>query len=69
MNIGLMIGLTRARVALLVMGLAWLVGLSPPLFVRIALVVLISAALLFDGLLDERRIQHAQPTPSKTTTH
>lgn len=62
MTIGLLIGLTRARVFLLVAGLAWLVGLNVGLGVRLAIGGLVVAALLFDGFVDEQRIQRA---PSK----
>lgn len=64
MNIGLLIGLTRLRVALLVMGLAWLFGLAPSLGTRIAIGVLVLAALVFDGLLDEQRIARPAKAPT-----
>lgn len=68
MNIGLLIGLTRARVALLVAGLAWFFGLTADFPARLAIAGLVLAALVFDGLLDEQRIgqtkteRHRQPT-------
>jgi hypothetical protein len=69
-TIGLMIGLTRTRVALLVAGLAWFVGLTPSFAVRLALAGLVLVALAFDGVLDEQRIQRAQPAPTKQhSTH
>lgn len=64
MNIGLLIGLTRLRVALLVMGLAWLFGLAPSLGTRIALALLLLAALAFDGLLDEQRVGRPAKAPT-----
>lgn len=56
MNIGLLIGLTRLRVALLVAGLAWLFGLAPDFPARLAIAGLVLMGLVFDGLLDEQRI-------------
>ncbi|TXS22414.1 hypothetical protein EAO70_06015 [Streptomyces sp. adm13(2018)] len=64
MNLGLLIGLTRARVFLLFAGFAWVFGLQAPLLTRLALVGLAAAAVTFDGLLDEQRIAHS----AKTTT-
>lgn len=56
MNFGLLIGLTRARVALLAMGLAWLTGLMPDLGTRLLIVALVAVAVAVDGWLDEQRI-------------
>lgn len=65
MNIGLLIGLTRLRVALLIAGLAWFAGLAPTLPARCAIGVLVLAALVFDGLLDEQRIsRNTKTTPN-----
>jgi hypothetical protein len=62
-NFGLLVGLTRARVALIVMGLAWLVGLTPGVGMRCLLGALVLVALAFDGLLDEQRIaRHSTKT-------
>ncbi|WP_330172998.1 hypothetical protein OG875_04965 [Streptomyces sp. NBC_01498] len=71
MNIGLLIGLTRARVALLIAGLAWFVGLTPDLHVRIGIAVLVLVALAFDGLVDEQRISQTKTTADRQhqTTH
>lgn len=67
MNFGLLIGLTRARVALLAMGLAWLVGLVPDLGTRLAIAALIAVAVAADGWLDEARITR-QPTNHRERT-
>ncbi|MGW1492585.1 hypothetical protein [Streptomyces sp. NPDC002402] len=64
MNIGLLIGLTRLRVALLVAGLAWFVGLAPSFPARLAIGALVLVALVFDGLLDEQRISRNTKTPT-----
>jgi uncharacterized membrane protein YqjE len=61
-SIGFLIGLTRARVALIVMGLAWLFGLHAPPTIRITIAALVTAALLLDGLIDEQRIRHTADT-------
>ncbi|WP_405848107.1 hypothetical protein [Streptomyces niveus] len=65
MNIGLLIGLTRARVALLVAGLAWFFGLAPDFPARLAIAGLVLAALAFDGLLDEQRIGQTKTTADR----
>jgi hypothetical protein len=67
MNFGLLIGLTRARVALLIAGLAWFVGLDAPLAVRVLIAVLVIAGVAGDGWVDEQRIRH-QPAPDRTRT-
>lgn len=70
MNFGLLIGLTRARVALLIAGLAWFVGLDAPLAVRVLIAVLVIAGVTGDGALDEQRIRHRgeQPASDRTCT-
>lgn len=67
----LLIGLTRARVALVVAGLAWFIGLTPPLPVRIAIGVLAVAAIAYDGLVDDQRIRHPHTTvpPQRNRAH
>lgn len=60
MSADLLIGLTKARIALLLAGLAWLFGLTPAWPTRIALAVLVLTALLFDAVIDE---QHARAKP------
>lgn len=62
MNFGLLIGLTRARVALLAMGLAWLAGLMPEPPTRLAIAALVVIAVAADGWLDEQRIRHQPAT-------
>ncbi|MFJ7998993.1 hypothetical protein ACIQ7D_17855 [Streptomyces sp. NPDC096310] len=44
----------RARIAFLVAGLAWLFGLAPPPGIRIAVVVLVAAAIVLDAWLDQQ---------------
>jgi hypothetical protein len=58
----LMIAATRARVALLVAGLAWLVGLDAPPLTRVVVGVLVLAAIAADGWVDEQRARHATKT-------
>ena len=69
MNIGLLIGLTRLRVALLIAGLAWFAGLAPTFPARLAIGALVLAALVFDGLLDEQRIGRTAKQPSHDRYH
>lgn len=64
MQLGLLIGLTRARVALLIAGLAWFMGLSAPLGIRILLAVLVLAGIAADGAVEDQRDRQATaPTP------
>lgn len=58
----LLIGLTRARVALLVAGLAWFIGLAPSLPVRLVIGVLVLVAITFDGFVDDQRIRSTTDT-------
>lgn len=71
MNFGLLIGLTRARVALLIAGLAWFVGLDAPLAVRVLIAVLVIAGVTGDGWVDEQRIRHRpnRSATDRTRTH
>lgn len=62
-SIGLLIGLTRARLALLVAGLAWFVGLMPDLGIRLAIAGLVVVAVAADGWLDEQRITRTSTPP------
>ncbi|KIZ16858.1 hypothetical protein [Streptomyces natalensis] len=57
MRHGLLIGLTRARVALLIAGLAWFMGLSVPPGIRIVIAVLVLAGIAGDGAVEEQRIR------------
>lgn len=59
MNISVLIAATRARVALLIAGLAWFFGLQVPAPVRIVIAVLVLVALVFDGAVDEGRVRTA----------
>jgi hypothetical protein len=63
-SFGWLIGLTRARVFLILAGLAWVVGLQVPFLTRLALVVLAGIAVAFDGFLDTQRTR----TPTESTT-
>jgi len=65
--VNLLIGLTRARVALLVAGLAWFLGFNPPLAVRIVIGILAVAAIAFDGLVDDQRVRTATVPPQRTS--
>ena len=65
----LMIAATRARVALLVAGLAWLVGLVPPAGTRTAVVVLVFVAIAADGWVDEQRIRRNDKVPPPRDRH
>ena len=71
MNISLLIAATRARLCLLVAGLAWFVGLEVPAPVRIVIAGLVLVALVFDGAVDEGRVRteaasHRHNTPHST---
>lgn len=70
MNFGLLIGLTRARVALLIAGLAWFVGLDASLAVRVGIAALVVIGVAGDGWVDEQRIRHRheQPATDRTRT-
>ena len=57
MNVSLLIAATRARVALLIAGLAWFVGLEAPAPLRIVIAGLVLVALVFDGAVDEGRVR------------
>ncbi|MFF4403621.1 hypothetical protein [Streptomyces sp. NPDC001404] len=59
MSVALQVGLGRARVALLVAGLAWFLGLNVHLAVRAVIGALVVLALFLDGLIDDRSIAEA----------
>ena len=68
-----MIAATRARVALLIAGLAWFVGLEVPAPVRLLIAVLVLVALAFDGAVDQgyartAAASHRHNTPRSTWT-
>lgn len=67
MKTDLIIALTRARVAVLVAGIAWLFGVMPPPGSRIILAVIVVAAIVFDGWIEQLRLVHA--ATAKTTSH
>lgn len=67
MNVSLLIAATRARLCLLIAGLAWFVGLEVPAPLRIVIAALVAAALIFDGAIDEGRIR-TTPHRDRTTT-
>ncbi|MFP8944723.1 hypothetical protein ACLIYM_25270 [Streptomyces fenghuangensis] len=60
-NFGLLIGLTRLRLAFIVAGLAWLFDLTPPPSQRITVVALVAVAVAFEWFLDEQRFAHTEP--------
>jgi hypothetical protein len=67
-NISFLIAATRARLALLIAGLAWFFGIEAPAPLRIALAVLVIAALVIDGAIDEGRVRTAPPVHDRHTT-
>lgn len=62
--IGLLIGLTRLRLLLMLAGLSFFAGVQIPVGTRVLIAVLALIAVVFDGYLDEQRIGHQ----AKTTT-
>ncbi|MFD5384294.1 hypothetical protein ACFWMG_04855 [Streptomyces sp. NPDC127074] len=71
MNLVFLAGLARLRIALMIAGLSWLFGVVPPVWMRIGLGVLVLAALVLDGLIDEDKIRRhyvrtKQPDDYKT---
>ncbi|UNZ20607.1 hypothetical protein [Streptomyces sp. 891-h] len=69
MNISVLIAATRARLALLIAGLAWFVGLDAPAPVRIAIAGLVLAALVFDGAVDEGRVRTEAASKHQNRPH
>lgn len=65
MQFGLLLGLTRARVALLIAGLAWFVGLDAPIGVRVLIALLILAGITADGVVEEQRTKIPAPRPPR----
>ncbi|WP_438489552.1 hypothetical protein [Streptomyces sp. S186] len=55
MRLGILIGLTRARVALMIAGLAWFMGLSAPVGIRILIAGLVLAGIAGDGAVEDQR--------------
>lgn len=55
-------GIHKARVFLILAGLAWIAGLQPPLLTRLIIALLVALAITGEGLLE----QHAPPTPART---
>ncbi|MGW4075979.1 hypothetical protein ACWELB_21120 [Streptomyces asiaticus] len=49
-------GLARLRIALMIAGLSWLFGVVPPVWMRVGLGLLVFAALVLDGVIDEDKI-------------
>ena len=56
MPLTVLAGLARLRIALMIAGLSWLFGVVPPVRMRILLGVLVLAALVLDGLIDEQKL-------------
>lgn len=50
-------GLARLRIALMIAGLSWLFGVVPPVWMRVGLGVLVLAALVLDGAIDEQTVR------------
>jgi hypothetical protein len=65
MQLGLLIGLTRARVALLIAGLAWFMGLSVPPGLRILIAVLVLAGITADGVVEDQRTKTPASPPTR----
>ena len=65
MQLGLLIGLTRLRVALMIAGLAFFMGLTVPLGIRVLLLALIVAAVVFDGAVEDQRTKTPATAPSR----
>ncbi len=65
MQHGLLIGLTRLRVALQIAGLAFFVGLNASIGIRILIFVLIVAAVVFDGAVEDQRAKIPAPRPPR----
>ncbi|MFD8142486.1 hypothetical protein [Streptomyces sp. NPDC059708] len=59
-----LVGAHKARVFLILAGLAWIAGLQPPLLTRLAIAVLVAIAITGEGLLEQH--QPAPPTPTRT---
>lgn len=64
MRHGLLIGLTRARVALMIAGLGWFMGLSAPVGIRILIAALVLAGIAGDGAVEGHRTK--APTAKST---
>lgn len=56
MPLTLLAGLARLRIALMIAGMSWLIGVVPPVWMRVGLGVLVLAALVLDGLIDEQKL-------------
>lgn len=50
-------GLARLRIALMIAGLSWLFGVTPPPGMRVVLAVIVLGALVLDAAIDERRVE------------
>ena len=71
MPLTLLAGLARLRIALMIAGLSWLFGVTPSLWMRVGLGVLVLAALVLDGVIDEQKLSRhfvraKQPDDFKT---
>lgn len=64
--LALLTSLTRVRVAMVIAGLAWFVGINTSVLIRLVLGVLIAIAVAFDAVIeDQRTTRHpsAKPEP------
>ncbi|MFJ8208118.1 hypothetical protein [Streptomyces sp. NPDC096033] len=59
-----LVGIHKARVFLILAGLAWIAGLQPPLPTRIGIAALVLLAITGEGLLEQH--QPAPATPTRT---
>ncbi|MFJ3950288.1 hypothetical protein ACIPXV_09485 [Streptomyces libani] len=64
MQLGLLIGLTRLRVALMIAGLAFFMGLTVPLGIRVLVLILIAVGIATDGAVEEERRKQADANAS-----
>jgi hypothetical protein len=68
-NISVLIAATRARLCLLIAGLAWFFGLQVPAPVRLLIAALVLVALVFDGAVDEGRVRTEAASTRQNTPH
>lgn len=59
-----LVGIHKARVFLILAGLAWIAGLQPPILTRLAIALLVAVAIVGEGLLEQH--QPAPPNPTRT---
>ncbi|RXS84213.1 hypothetical protein EST92_11690 [Streptomyces sp. TM32] len=65
MQHGLLIGLTRLRLALMAAGLAFFLGLSVPAGIRALIFLLVLVAIVGDGAVEDQRTKIPAPRPGR----